>query len=321
MTDVRRRHILAALAAAVGSGLLAPRFLFAVTGNILGKQTPIEDKNSKENNKTIVKLKEAVEQNYRDFRAWSLLGQAYIQAGDTDQALLAYGQALRINPNDARTRMMVEILALRSNGKTSNNAPKISTLQKQAAAERQAAKARFESSKTGTNARRYRLVIDPGHGGRDNGFIGKKGLREKNVCLDIAVRLAHALSSADVDIFLTRTADFHLTFFQRSLLASLYQADLFLSLHASSVKNADAHGIWVYSHARSGQSEMDRQVATQENKAVRYDLGKKMAKSASLSDIEYFLQSPLTCIGWSNRNGNTTTQGNIYSAITDKNTS
>ncbi|WP_027184914.1 N-acetylmuramoyl-L-alanine amidase [Desulfovibrio inopinatus] len=316
MMNLRRRHLLAVLATALGSGVISPRLLFAVTGNILGFQSSKEDKKKHDANaKNIATLKQAVAQNQRDFRAWSLLGQAYVAAGDTTQALVAYRQALRLNPNDARVRMMAEMLSLYSDGQNTTTAPAISTLQRQAEAERQAAKERLTSRRSDQQARRYRIVVDPGHGGPDTGCVGKKGLQEKDVCLDIALRVARALSSTTFDVFLTRTADFHLTFFQRALLASLYQADVFVSIHASAIANPQGRGLWAFSYDTAGRTEMDRQTAKQENKSWKYDLGKKMAKPTSLSDIESFLQAPLTCLSGRIGMGTTTLKESFFAHV------
>jgi N-acetylmuramoyl-L-alanine amidase len=90
-----------------------------------------------------------------------------------------------------------------------------------------------------------RIVIDPGHGGKDYGAPGYlKGVHEKNIVLQIAKRLARKVESElKCDAILTRTTDRYLTLEERTAIANTQNADLFVSIHTNAVRNARAYGI------------------------------------------------------------------------------
>lgn len=92
-----------------------------------------------------------------------------------------------------------------------------------------------------------RIVIDPGHGGVDDGAVGSGGLREKDVAMAAATELKRALEAAGtVTILLTRGGDARRTTDERSNLAIMQRADLFISLHAGASYAADASGCRIY---------------------------------------------------------------------------
>ncbi len=90
-----------------------------------------------------------------------------------------------------------------------------------------------------------RIVIDPGHGGKDYGAPGYlKGVHEKHIVLQIAKRLAHKVETElKCDAVLTRTTDRYLTLEERTAIANTQNADLFVSIHTNSVRNKSAYGI------------------------------------------------------------------------------
>jgi len=79
-----------------------------------------------------------------------------------------------------------------------------------------------------------KVVIDPGHGGHDPGAIGHYGLKEKDVNLDIALRLASILRTRGLEVILTRSEDKFLSLPQRTQIANETHADAFISIHANS---------------------------------------------------------------------------------------
>jgi N-acetylmuramoyl-L-alanine amidase len=80
-----------------------------------------------------------------------------------------------------------------------------------------------------------RIVIDPGHGGKDPGCIGRKGTLEKDVVLDVALQLQKILQTeTDLDVVLTRETDIYIPVETRTVIANQKQADLFISIHANS---------------------------------------------------------------------------------------
>ncbi|VEN72750.1 conserved exported hypothetical protein [Candidatus Desulfarcum epimagneticum] len=93
-----------------------------------------------------------------------------------------------------------------------------------------------------------RIVIDPGHGGRDVGATGYyKGVFEKNVTLAIARRLAKKIKQQlGCEVILTRSRDRGLSLEERTAIANTKNADLFISLHTNAHKDKRAHGIETY---------------------------------------------------------------------------
>ena len=90
-----------------------------------------------------------------------------------------------------------------------------------------------------------RIVIDPGHGGKDYGAPGYlKGVHEKHVVLQIAKRLARKVEhELKCDAVLTRTTDRYLTLEERTAIANTQNADLFVSIHTNAVRHTRAYGI------------------------------------------------------------------------------
>jgi N-acetylmuramoyl-L-alanine amidase len=95
--------------------------------------------------------------------------------------------------------------------------------------------------------RRFKIVLDPGHGGKDPGAIGVGGVAEKDVVLAIARRLQSRLAmEPDLDIVMTRDSDVFLALEERTARANTEQADLFVSIHANASPNPELSGIETY---------------------------------------------------------------------------
>jgi len=92
-----------------------------------------------------------------------------------------------------------------------------------------------------------RVVIDPGHGGHDTGTIGPTGLKEKDVVLDLALRLGRLVNERlGSQVIFTRTDDTYVSLEARTELANEVKADLFISLHANSSRLRSAAGPEAY---------------------------------------------------------------------------
>lgn len=92
-----------------------------------------------------------------------------------------------------------------------------------------------------------RIVIDPGHGGHDSGTLGADGIMEKDVVLDVALRLGKLLHDhLGAEIIYTRSDDTFIPLETRTAIANKAQADLFLSIHANSSKDESARGVETY---------------------------------------------------------------------------
>jgi N-acetylmuramoyl-L-alanine amidase len=92
---------------------------------------------------------------------------------------------------------------------------------------------------------RFRVVLDPGHGGPDPGAVGIGGLRETDIVLDVALQVAQLLQNRGVQVLLTRTSEVDVDLPPRVALANRSGADLFVSLHANalSMDRPDVNGV------------------------------------------------------------------------------
>ena len=92
-----------------------------------------------------------------------------------------------------------------------------------------------------------RIVIDAGHGGHDSGTLGADGIEEKDVVLDVALRLGALLHDRlGAEIIYTRSDDTFIPLETRTAIANKAQADLFISVHANSSPDESARGVEVY---------------------------------------------------------------------------
>lgn len=97
-----------------------------------------------------------------------------------------------------------------------------------------------------------KIVIDPGHGGSDPGAIGPNGLREKDVVLDVSLKLRDILQKNGYSTVMTRTTDVYLTLQQRVDISNSSNADFFLSVHNNSFSNPSANGTETFSYQSTG---------------------------------------------------------------------
>ena len=113
------------------------------------------------------------------------------------------------------------------------------------------------------------VAIDPGHGGEDPGAIGPHGLREKDVVLQISLRLAERLNARPgMRAVLTRDADFFVPLQERVRKARRVQADLLISVHADAFFTPEARGASVFALSDSGAtSTAARWMAQRENRS------------------------------------------------------
>ncbi len=92
-----------------------------------------------------------------------------------------------------------------------------------------------------------RIVIDAGHGGHDSGTLGVGGIQEKDLVLDVALRLGKLLHERlGAEIIYTRSDDTFIPLEARTAIANKAQADLFISVHANSSQDESARGVEVY---------------------------------------------------------------------------
>src|SRR5690606_13645230 len=100
---------------------------------------------------------------------------------------------------------------------------------------------------TGTNEVSSKtIVIDPGHGGRDEGAAGANGTLEKDLTLNAALLLGEKLKKAGFNVILTRSSDEYVSLQDRAELAYIKNADVFISLHFDSIDDSSVHGHTTY---------------------------------------------------------------------------
>ena len=111
------------------------------------------------------------------------------------------------------------------------------------------------------------IVLDPGHGGVDNGATAPNGVHEKSITLAFALKLqALLVQSGRYDVALTRTDDEYLTLEQRVALGRQNKADLFISIHADTFSQPQIHGASIYTRDEQATDELDKVLADNENK-------------------------------------------------------
>ncbi len=128
---------------------------------------------------------------------------------------------------------------------------------------------------------RRKIVIDPGHGGHDSGAVGPTGLFEKDVVLDIALRIRGIIKKEypAYEVILTRDSDVFIPLPQRAKIANKSEADFFLSIHANASPNRKARGIetyllnWTNDEEALKVAARENAISLQKMKQVQSELG------------------------------------------------
>jgi N-acetylmuramoyl-L-alanine amidase len=153
------------------------------------------------------------------------------------------------------------------------------------------------------------IVIDAGHGGRDPGCIGVVGTREKNVTLDVGLKLGHLIETnlKGVKVVYTRSSDKFVELYRRTQIANEAGGKLFISIHCNSLphKPSSMNGFEIYL-LRPGRTEEAVAIASRENAVIQLEEGYKeryqklteeefiivtMAQSAYMKQSEQFAES------------------------------
>jgi N-acetylmuramoyl-L-alanine amidase len=125
----------------------------------------------------------------------------------------------------------------------------------------------------------HKIVLDPGHGGKDPGAVGPGGIAEKDIVLSIAKKLALKLrNEMGVEVVLTRKDDRFVALEDRTAMANAEDADLFISLHMNASPNAEAKGIETY-YLDNTTDEAAIRLAARENATSR----------KNISDLQFIL--------------------------------
>jgi N-acetylmuramoyl-L-alanine amidase len=134
------------------------------------------------------------------------------------------------------------------------------------------------------------IVVDAGHGGKDPGARGPDGLREKDVCLNIALRLRKVLNQRDpgLRVVLTRDHDFFVSLQKRTDIANRAKGDLFISIHNNASPDPDTHGTQVFFFDSQSSDRADSDLSMRENgeanqlDVLMTDLGKTTVRDQSI---------------------------------------
>ncbi len=113
-----------------------------------------------------------------------------------------------------------------------------------------------------------RVVLDPGHGGKDTGAVGPTGLMEKDVTLDVARRVGAALIAQGIHVLLTREDDRFVTLEERTARANAFSADLFLSIHCNASEGRARRGVETYL-LDAARDEIAARIAARENETTQ----------------------------------------------------
>ncbi len=141
-----------------------------------------------------------------------------------------------------------------------------------------------------------KVVIDAGHGGHDTGTIGPHGLTEKDLVLDVSLRLGKLVASQlGAKVIYTRSDDTFLPLEQRTRIANSEKADLFISVHANSSRESSATGVETYffnftsDRASLGLATRENATSTSSISDLN-DLLHKAVLKAKLSESREFAQ-------------------------------
>jgi N-acetylmuramoyl-L-alanine amidase len=120
----------------------------------------------------------------------------------------------------------------------------------------------------------FRVVIDPGHGGDEDGARGPSGLLEKEVTLDVARRLKNRVQAGmEAEVIMTRENDRTVPLDERTAIANHNRADLFVSIHANSSRRGTAAGSETYFLSYQATDDESRAIAAIENNTLGLDRG------------------------------------------------
>ena len=135
-------------------------------------------------------------------------------------------------------------------------------------------------------SRKKIVVLDPGHGGKDPGAIGRSfKTYEKNITLAMSKELKKVLENRGFKVFLTRSTDIFIPLRKRVAIARSHHADLFISVHADSTVNRKAQGFSIYTLSETASDKEAEALAERENKADIIDGMDFSDNSPEINDV------------------------------------
>ncbi|HTB93002.1 MAG TPA: N-acetylmuramoyl-L-alanine amidase [Candidatus Sulfotelmatobacter sp.] len=140
-----------------------------------------------------------------------------------------------------------------------------------------------------------RIAIDPGHGGNDTGTTGPHGLLEKDLCLDVGLRLGELIRQnlPGTEVVYTRKDDRHVSLEERTAIANDASADLFISIHANSSDSRQTRGVETFylslANSRESSALASRENALAESSLHNLpDMIRKIAGNEKLTESRQF---------------------------------
>lgn len=131
-----------------------------------------------------------------------------------------------------------------------------------------------------------KVVVDAGHGGSDPGAIGPNGLKEKDVTLNVSLKIQNMLKEKGISVVMTRDKDEYLSLNERTKIANNTNADFFISVHANSYIDPSANGTETFSYSSTGVgAEVAKKIQT--NLIKELGLTNRGHKTANYYVIKY----------------------------------
>ena len=127
------------------------------------------------------------------------------------------------------------------------------------------------------------VVVDPGHGGKDPGAVSKRGTREKDIVLDVSMRLKRHLEKSGIKVIMTRDKDIFIPLGKRADIANQNKADIFVSVHANAARRSRIDGFEVF-YLSEATDDRARAIAAAENASLDFEES-EVAQDGNLSTM------------------------------------
>ncbi len=131
-------------------------------------------------------------------------------------------------------------------------------------------KAEPQTLRMSAEKRKIRIVVDPGHGGKDAGAVRGR-YREKEWNLAVGNELARLLKKGGFEVKVTRSTDVFIALGERAKISNEFKADLFVSIHTNATKKTQANGFQVYFRSEKATDKEAAETAALENEAMQYE--------------------------------------------------
>jgi N-acetylmuramoyl-L-alanine amidase len=167
-----------------------------------------------------------------------------------------------------------------------------------------------------------RIVLDAGHGGKDPGAVGKSGLQEKAVTLDIAIKTAELIKQKlKKEVILTRDKDVYISLQERAAIANKNKGDIFIAIHINANIDRDAEGTEIYIYDAEASDKKSSKLAIRENmeylktggiKSILSELGSKSNDYLSILLAGNILDNVVAGVEVESRNKNMILRAPFY---------